>query len=108
MTTETINQPETSPSVDGDCSTDESLCCDVIDDSTINRWFDYWVVQDKKHAARPHHVKEEFINRIRRLALAGASKARKNNKAVATVLAIVLDQMARDLRSGNGKIVVNQ
>lgn len=85
------------------------MCVDEVDASIINRWFDYWIVQDQRsHEGRTTYSKEKTINRIRRIAMAGASKARRNNKAVAEVAADVLESMAKDLREGNGKIVCIQ
>lgn len=69
------------------CSADELLlCCDEVDDAIINRWFDYWELQEERNQSRrPYWDKAETINKIRRVALAGASKARRNNKAISVL-----------------------
>jgi len=75
------------------------LCVDLADTNTINEWFDYWVRKDKRSDGR--YDLSETINKIRRLALLGASKAKRNKKAVTKVAADMLQRMADDLRAGS-------
>lgn len=97
--TEPLSETTTSAASDG--STDLPICGDELDDDTINRWFAYWEYQcTKKGSGRC----VETIRKIRRLALAGAKKGRRNNAAVADVLADVLAGMAQDVRAGKIRI----
>lgn len=83
-----------------DCSTDPPICCDDIDSIIINRWFEYWEHQDTKRGGRC----VETIRKIRRVAMAGAKKGRRNNAAVAEVVAGILNGMAEDFRAGKIRI----
>lgn len=88
------------PSDSGDSSDVPPICCDDIDPIIIGRWFDYWEHQDSKKSGRCG----ETIRKIRRVALAGARKSRRNNAAVAEVVAGILQGLAEDLRVGKIRI----
>ena len=81
-------------------STEPPVCVEVVDADVINQWFDFWLGEDATSDRCGDSGKSEIINKLRRLALAGARKGRRNNKAVAEVLADVLDGMAADVRAG--------
>lgn len=79
---------------------DPPVCCDVIDNDIIHRWFEYWEEEDAKKSGRCG----EMIRKLRRLTLAGAKKGRRNNADVTELVAGILQGIADDLRAGNIKI----
>jgi uncharacterized protein (DUF2267 family) len=74
------------------------MIVDEVNEYVINQWFDYW--SDKSDPIPP----TEIIEKLRRLAIAGNSKAKRNNKAIASVMADLFDCMADDVRSGKIKV----
>ena len=76
------------------------MIVDVVDATVINQWFDFW----RRESNRRDTERIKAIEKIRRLALAGNSKAKRNNKAIAAVLADVFEGMAAEARSGKIKV----
>ncbi len=72
--------------------TDEPF--EPVSAETINRWFDYWVLQDAKGRG---DSRSETINAIRALALSGTKRGARNKRAMQSAIAAELRKMANTI-----------
>lgn len=71
-------------------------CCDPVSPENVNRWFDYWLLKEQRETSRAGSMCET-IERLRKCALEGTRKAKRNKKQMRALVAKKLREVAEEM-----------